>query len=70
MKRSKRACYDKYFETNQHTIEKTWKGIKYLISLKTISTNIPTVLSLDNGDTITNPLLLILLTLSLINLLP
>ena len=70
MKRSKQACYDKYSETNQHNIEKTWKEIKSLMSLKTVSTNIPTVLSLDNGDTIHNLLLLILLTLSLINLLP
>ena len=33
----------------------TWKGIKSLISLKTVASSAPTVLSLDNGDTITNP---------------
>ena len=32
-----------------------WKEIKSLISLKTIASSIQTVLSLDNGDTITNP---------------
>ena len=32
-----------------------WKGIKTLISLKTVASSIPNVLSLDNGDTITNP---------------
>ena len=32
-----------------------WKGIKSLISLKTVASSIPTVLSLDNGDIITNP---------------
>ena len=32
-----------------------WKGIKSLISLKTIASSIQTVLSLDNGDTITIP---------------
>ena len=32
-----------------------WKGIKSLNSLKTVASSVPTVLSLDNGDTITNP---------------
>ena len=32
-----------------------WKGIKSLISLKTVASSVPTVLSLKNGDTITNP---------------
>ena len=31
------------------------KGIKSLISVKTLASNVPTVLSLDNGDTVTNP---------------
>ena len=48
MKKSKQAYYDKYFEKNWNNIKNTWKGIKSLISLKT-------VLSLENGDTITNP---------------
>ena len=55
MKKSKQACYDKYFERNWNNIKNTWKGIKSLISLKTVASSIPTVLSLDNGDTITNP---------------
>ena len=54
MKKSKQACYDKYFEKNWNNIKNTWKGIKSLISLKTIASNVPTVLSLDNGDTVTN----------------
>ena len=33
----------------------TWKEIKSLISLKSVASNVSTVLSLDNGDTITNP---------------
>ena len=37
------------------TLKNTWKGIKSLISLKTVASNIPTVLFLDNGKTITNP---------------
>ena len=55
MKKSKQAYYDKYFERNWNNIKNTWKGIKSLISLKTVASSIPTVLSLDNGDTITNP---------------
>ena len=55
MKTSKQAYYDKYFERNWNNIQNTWKGIKSHISLKTVAPNVPTVLSLDNGDTITNP---------------
>ena len=55
MKKSKQAYYDKYFEKNWNNIKNTWKGIKSLISLKTVASNVPTVLSLDNGDTVTNP---------------
>ena len=55
MKKSKQAYYDKYFEINWINIKNTWKGIKSLNSLKTLASNVPTVLSLDNGDTITNP---------------
>ena len=31
------------------------EGIKSLIILKSVASNVPTVLSLDNGDTIINP---------------
>ena len=51
MKKSKQTYYEKYFERNWSDIQNTWKGIKSLISLKTV----PTIISLDNGDTITNP---------------
>ena len=53
MKKNKQA-YDKYFERNWN-IMNTWKGIKSLISLKTVASSVPAVLTLDNGDTITNP---------------
>ena len=56
MKKSKQGYYDKYFERNWNNIKKTWKGIKSLISLKTVASNVSTVLSLDNGKTITNSL--------------
>ena len=55
MKKSKQVYYNKYFKRNWNNIKNTWKGIKSLISLKTVASSIPTVLSLDNGNTITNP---------------
>ena len=55
MKKSKQAYYDKYFQRNWNNIKNTWKGIKSLFSLKTVVPSVPTVLSLDNGYTITNP---------------
>ena len=51
MKKIKQAYYNKYFETNWINIKKTGKRIKSLISRKTV----PTLFSLDNGDTLTNP---------------
>ena len=54
MKKSKRGYYDKYFERNWNNIKKTWKVTKALISLKTVASSVPTVLSLDNGDTVNN----------------
>ena len=55
MKKSKQAYYDKYFERNWNNVKNTWKGIKSLISLKTVASNVPTALSFDNGNTINNP---------------
>ena len=54
-KKSKQAYYDRYFERNCNNIKNTWKGIKSVISLKTVASSIPTILSLGNGDTINNP---------------
>ena len=48
MKKSKQAYYDKYFERNWNNIKNTWKGIKFLISLKTVTSNVPTELSLTS----------------------
>ena len=55
MKKSKQAYYDKYFERNWNNIKSTWKKIKSLISLKTLASSVPTVLSLDNGDIVAYP---------------
>ena len=41
MKKSKQAYYDKYFERNWNNIKNTWKGIKSLISLKTVASSVP-----------------------------
>ena len=54
-KKSKQAYYDKYFERNWSNIKNTSKGIKFLISLKTVISNVPTVPSLHKDVTVTNP---------------
>ena len=53
MKRSKQVCFDKYLEANLNNIKNTWKRIKSLITLKSVASIVPTVLYLDNVDTIT-----------------
>ena len=53
--KGKHAYYEKYFERNWNNIKNTWKGIKFLIYLKTVASSAPTVLSPDNVDTVTNP---------------
>ena len=55
MRKSKQAYYDQYFERNWKNIKNTLKGIQSLISLKTVASRAPTVLSFNNGDTISNP---------------
>ena len=40
---------------NWNNIQKTWKRIKSLISLKTVASSAPIAPSLDNGDTIFSP---------------
>ena len=39
--KSKQADYDKCFETNWNNVNNTWKGIKSLISLKTVASSVP-----------------------------
>ena len=55
MKKSKQAYYNKYFEKNWNNIKNTWKRIKSLISLKTVASSVPALLTLHNGNTVTNP---------------
>ena len=40
IKKSKQAYYDKYFETNWNDVNNTWKGIKSLVSLKTVAPSV------------------------------
>ena len=54
MRKSNQAYYEKYFEANWNNVKNTWKGIRSIIFLKTIASYVQAVLSLDNGDTITN----------------
>ena len=54
MKKSKQTYCDKYFERNWNNIKNTGKRIKSLIFLKTVTSTVPTVLFLDNCDTVTN----------------
>ena len=54
-KKTKQAYCKKNFETNGNNIRNTWKGIICLICLKTVTSSVPTVISLDSSDTITNP---------------
>ena len=54
-RKSKQVYYDKYSERNWNNIKNTWEGIKSRTSLKTVASSVPTLLSLDNGDAITNP---------------
>ena len=54
-KKSKQAYYDKYFERNWNNVKNKWKGTQSVISVKTVASSVPTVLSLDIGDTITSP---------------
>ena len=44
MKKSKQTYCNKQFETNWNNGKNTWKGIKSLISFKTVTSSAPTVL--------------------------
>ena len=46
MKKRKQAYCDEYFERNWNNIKNAWKGTKSVISLKTVASSVPTVMSL------------------------
>ena len=41
MTNGKQDYYEKYFETSWNNIQNTWRGIKYLISPKTVVSSVP-----------------------------
>ena len=45
MKKSQQAYYDRYFERNWNNVKNKWKGIKSLISIKTVASSTRTALS-------------------------
>ena len=45
VKKSQQAYYDRYFERNWNNVKNKWKGIKSLISIKTVASSTPTALS-------------------------
>ena len=53
MKRSKKNCFTKYFESNLTNIRNTWKGIKSIISIRSSLSITPTLLTFQN-ETIDN----------------
>ena len=54
MKKSKQNCFTKFFENNLKNLKNTWKGIKSIISMKSSSSNSPTLLTYQN-ENIDNP---------------
>ena len=54
-RQSKKAYYDKYFTDNKDNLQKTWKGIKEVINIKTKNFTHPTCIIDDNKATITDP---------------
>ncbi len=54
-RQSKKAYYDKYFTDNKDNLQKTWKGIKEVINIKTKKFTHPTCIIDDNKSTITDP---------------
>ena len=54
LKKSKTYYYNQYFKANISNIKNTWKGIKSIITIKNLSSDLPKSLS-SNGSTIKNP---------------
>ena len=55
LKQSKTNHYNHYFESNWSSNRKTWKGLKFILTIKNISTHIPKSLTVD-GTTVSNPM--------------
>ena len=55
-RQSKKAYYDKYFTENKDNLQKTWKGIKEVINIKSKNYSHPSCIINENKTTITYPL--------------
>ena len=55
LKQSKTNYYNHYFETNWNSIKNTWKGIKSILNIESISADNIKSLTVD-GITISNPI--------------
>ena len=55
LKQSKTNYYNHYFEANWNSIKNTWKGIKSILNIKSISAEFPKTITID-GTTISNPM--------------
>ena len=55
-KQSKLSYYNTYFTANNSNLRKVWTGINDIINIKNKSHNIPTCITDDNGNIITDPL--------------
>ena len=53
-RQSKKDYYNQYFTQNKENLQKTWKGIKEIINIKTKNHSQPTCI-IDNNKTITDP---------------
>ena len=56
IKQSKLSYYNNYFSVNNNNLRKVWVGIKNIINIKSKSYDVPTCISDENGNIITDPI--------------
>ena len=54
-RQSKKEYYNRYFTENARNLQKIWKGIKQIISIKSKNYNHPTCI-IEGNNTLTNPI--------------
>ena len=55
-KQSKLNFYNRYFTANNNNLRKVWNGIKDIINIKNKTNDVPTCLTDDNGNIVTDPI--------------
>ena len=55
-KQSKLSYYYSYFTENSNNLRKVWTGIKNIINIKGKSYDVPTSISDENGNIVTDPI--------------